>query len=148
MSINNFSFKFQQTFVLVKTYWKRPEDIFSVPFLLSSKTSSRHICKTSWKYVLKTSWGRLGDVFEDILKTSCKRLEGVLKTFLEDVLQTRLEGVLKMSWKTKNCYNEDVFKTSWKTRNVCCDIFLYLEDVLKTPWRPTNICWEGFQRIF
>ena len=133
MSINNFSFKFQQTFVLVKTYWKRPEDIFSVPFLLSSKTSSRHICKTSWKYVLKTSWGRLGDVFEDILKTSCKRLEGVLKTFLEDVLQTRLEGVLKMSWKTKNCY---------------CDIFLYLEDVLKTPWRPTNICWEGFQRIF
>ena len=108
MSINNFSFKFQQTFVLVKTYWKRPEEIFSVPFLLSSKTSSRYICKTSWKYVLKTSWGRLGDVFEDILKTSCKRLEGVLKTFWK----TYYKHVLKASWRCLGRQKIVTMKTS------------------------------------
>ena len=30
----------------------------------------------------------------------------------EDVLQTRLEDVLKTYWKTKKCYAEDVLKTS------------------------------------
>ena len=44
----------QQTFVLVKTYWRRLQDVFSVTFFLSSKTSWRHNCKTSCKHVLKT----------------------------------------------------------------------------------------------
>ena len=50
----------------------------------------------------------------------------ILKTFLESVLQIRLEDVLKTSWKTKNCYAEDVLKTSWKTRNVCWDTTMQL----------------------
>ena len=57
---------------------------------------------------------RLEDVLEDVLKTSWRRLgrrlEDVLKTFYEDVLQIRLEDVLK----DKKCYAEDVFKTSWR----------------------------------
>ena len=42
----------------------------------------------------------------------------------------RLEDLLKMSWKTKNCYAEDVLKT-------CPDDVLKTcrEDVLKTLWR-------------
>ena len=50
----------------------------------------------------------------------------ILKTFLESVLQIRLEDVLKTSWKTKNCYAEDVLKRSWKTRNVCWDTTMQL----------------------
>ena len=100
-----FIFLFQQTFVLVKTSWRRLQrNIF-----LSFKTSSRHNCKTS-------SWRRLE---EDVLQIS---LEDVLKTSLEEVLQTGLEDVLKTSWKMKSCYAEDVFKTSRKTRNVCWGI--------------------------
>ena len=53
----------------------------------SSKTSSRRVCKMSSKYVFKTSSRRLQ----------------------EDILQTRLEEVLKSSWKTKKCYANDVF---------------------------------------
>ena len=80
MSINNFSFKFQQTFVLVKTYWRRPEDIFSVPFILSSKTSSRYICKKS----SKKSW---------------RRLVNVLKAFWKRFWKTYYKHVLKASWR-------------------------------------------------
>ena len=71
----------QQTFVLVKTYWRHLQcNIF-----LSSKTSWRHNCKTSYKHVLKTSSRRLGRPFEDVLKTSWRRFKKtswrVLKTF-------------------------------------------------------------------
>ena len=44
---------------------------------------------------------------------------------LEDVLQIRLEDLLKTSWKTKNCYAEHVLKTSWR-------------HVLKKSWRQTK----------
>ena len=49
-----------------------------------------------------------------VLKTSSTRLQRNNFWSCKDVL--------KMSWKTENCYAEDVFKTSWK-------------HVLKTSWR-------------
>ena len=79
----------QQTFVLVKTYWRRLQcNIFFI--------------------------------FQDVLKTSWRRLENVLKT----------------SWKTswrrfRKTYCKYVFKTSWKTKNV----------TLKTSWKTRNVCW-------
>ena len=95
----------------------------SVQHFLYFKTSSRHNCKTSsWRGledILKTSWRRCltstswrcpGRRLEDVLKTSWRHLQDVLKTFLEDVLQLRLEGVFLTSWKTKNFYAEDVLE--------------------------------------
>ena len=88
------------------------EDVF--------KTSSRHVLKTSSTRLQrnnftssKTSWRRLP-------KTSWRRLEDLL------------QDVLKMSWKTKNCYAEDVLKTcledmSWRHALKTC-----LEDM---SWR-------------
>ena len=40
---------------------------------------------------------------------SSKRLEDVFSVTIF-CLPRRLEDVLKMSWKTKNCYDEDVLK--------------------------------------
>ena len=69
--------------------------------------------------VLKTSSRRLQDVFEIRLpKRSSRRLQDVFKTFsrrpprrLQDVFKTCLLDVLQL------CL-QDVFKTSWKTKNV------------------------------
>ena len=92
--------KTQQTFVLVKTYWRRLEDVFSVTFFLSSKTSSRHNCKkSSWRHpgdvLKKTSWKLFEDVLrrrpEDVASWRC--LQDVLKKFLEDILLLHLEDV-------------------------------------------------------
>ena len=51
---------------------------------------------------------------------------------LEDVLQIRLEDLLKTSWKTKNCYAEHVLKTSWRSlgdkQNVYWE-YLYLTNL-------------------
>ena len=82
----------QQTFVLVKTYWRRLQCkiFFCLPRCLEDvlKTSWRHKCKTSCKHV-----------FGDVLKTSWRRL-GRRKV---------------LRWRPL----QDVLKTSWKTRNVC-----------------------------
>ena len=104
---------------VLKTSWKRLEDVFSVIFFCLPrrlenvlKTSWTHNCKTSCKRILNTSWKRLEDVLQDILKTSWRRLER--------------RKVLR--WR----HLEDVLKTSWKTRNVCWDgclqnfIFLFM----------------------
>ena len=72
----------QQTFVLVRTYWRRLQEVLEDKKCFAEdvlKTSWRHFRKTYWKYVLKTSsrglgrrkllrWRRL----EDVLKTSWK----------------------------------------------------------------------------
>ena len=83
----------QQTFVGL-------QDVFNtssrhVLNFSSSKTSSRRlggVLKTSCKYILKTSWRRLEDISQGALKTSWKTkncyVEDVLKTCLEDVLET------------------------------------------------------------
>ena len=67
----------QQTFVLVKTYWRRLENVFSVTFFLSSTTSWRCFRKMYCKYILKTSSRRLEDkkcYAEDVFKTSWRGL--------------------------------------------------------------------------
>ena len=88
---SNLTHPSRQTFVLVKTYWRRLQDVFSVtsfclPIRLANtswrrledvlKTSWRHFRKTYCKYVYKTSsrglgrrkvsrWRRLEDVLEN-----------------------------------------------------------------------------------
>ena len=107
------------------------------------------------KNVLKMSWRR----FQNLLKTSWRRLEGVLKmswSRFQNILKTSLrclEIVLKTSWKRL----EDVLKTYDQDKYVGLD-----EDVLKTSsedvwvrrkyssWSrrledvfiKTNICWD------
>ena len=87
----------QQTFVFMKTSWRRLEDVFRLrlektssrrldqdEYVRLSLTSSENAFKTSWSrpiylswpYVFKVSSRRLQDVF----KTSSKHLQDVLKT--------------------------------------------------------------------
>ena len=72
------------------------------------KTSSRHIFKASSRHVFKTS-------SKHVFKTSSRLLQGnnfsSSKTFYE-MSSRRFQDVLKISWKTKNCYAEDMLKTS------------------------------------
>ena len=56
-----------------------------------------------------------------------RRLEDVLKTCLQVVLQLYLQDIFKTSWKTKKCYTEDVFKTSSRR--------------LQYIFTKTNVCW-------
>ena len=84
----------QETFVLVKTYWRHLEDVFSVTFsCLSRRTSARHNCKVSlwrcledffkrtWrKRFANNSWRRIQDVCgRCIANTSGRHLEDVLE---------------------------------------------------------------------
>ena len=83
---------------VLKTFWKRLEDIL--------RTSRRLLGKTSWRFLEdNTSW-----------KTSWRRLEDFLVRRLEDVLKTRhLEKVLKTSWR--RITKTDIFvliKTFWR----------------------------------
>ena len=76
---------------------------------------------------------------EDVLKTYLQdalqtRLEDVLKTYLQDVLQTRLEDVLKTSWKR---FGKTYCNTSWKMKSV----------TLKTSWKTRNVCWDILKSI-
>ena len=125
----------QQTFVLIKTSWRRLEDVFRLGL---QKTSSRRLDQdehirlshtSSEDVLVKTNIFvlaiRLQDVFKTfsrrLTKTSSRRLQDVLKTssrHLQDVLQRHLQYVFKMScknvFKTSSRRFEDIFKTSWK----------------------------------
>ena len=90
----------------------------------------------SWWHLCKTPWRRLEHVLrtflQDVLKTFWRCLENVLARYLEDVLKmfwTRLENVSETSWR---CL-EDVFARR-------------LEDVLKTFWRRLEDVWP--RRIY
>ena len=57
---------FPANIVLVKTYWKRLEDVFSVTFFCLPRCLE-DVLKTSWKMSwrrLETSWRRLEDVLK------------------------------------------------------------------------------------
>ena len=76
----------QQTFVLMKTYWRRLEDVFRL-----------RLQKTSWRRLLSSSW-------EDVLKTSCKNVFKTSSTRLQDVLKTssrHIQDVFKMYYQVK-----------------------------------------------
>ena len=88
---------------------------------LTSHLTWRYVLKTSSRYLCKTSW---------------RRPEDALKTFLQDFLTMswrRLEDVFKTSWKTSWKRFQNVFKTSCK--NVFKTSSRRLENVLKTSWR-------------
>ena len=65
----------QQTFVLVKTYWRRLENVFSVTIFCLPRRLEDIIARR----LANTSWRRLEDVLEDekcyaedVFKTSCR----------------------------------------------------------------------------
>ena len=64
--------------------------------------------------VLKTS---LQDVLNNVMKASWKRLEDVLKTFSQDVLARLLEDILKTLWKRP----EDVLQTDDQDEHIGLD---------------------------
>ena len=75
----------QQTFVLMKTSWRRLEDVLR---LRLQKTSWSKPIYSSCPYVFKTSSRRFQDVFQDVIKTSRHK-----------VLKTSRKYVLKTSWR-------------------------------------------------
>ena len=81
---------FQQTFVLVNTYWRRLQGVF--------KTSSRRL-QCNIFLSSKTSWRRLEDIIARRLANTSWRHLGRRKA---------------LRWRRL-----EVLKTSWKTRNVC-----------------------------
>ena len=123
----------QQTYVLMKTSWRRlwsssSEDvliktsIFALLIRLQDvfKTSSSTPIYSSWLYVFKTSSRR----FQDVFKTSCQNVLKTSSRHFQDVLKTssrRLQNVLKTSSRRF----QDVVKTSSRR----------LQEVLKTSSR-------------
>ena len=101
----------QQTFVLVKTYWRRLQcNIF-----LSSKTSWRRLEHIIARRLANMSWKRLENVLKTSCKTSWRRLEDVLGRRFANMSWRRLGRRKVLRWRRF----QDVLKTSWKTRNVC-----------------------------
>ena len=107
----------QQTFVLMKTSWRRlwsssSEDVF--------KTSTRHL-----QDVLKTSSRRLQDIFktssrllQDVFKTSSRRLQDFFKTssrHLQDLFKT-YSRCFENVFKTSSRHLQDVFKTYYQVK--------------------------------
>ena len=86
------------------------------------------------------------------LKMSSRHVLKKSSTHLQCNNFTSCEGVLKTSWKTKNCYAEDIFKMSWRhlqdvlktcledALKTCLENVLktYLEDAFKRSWRQTE----------
>ena len=75
--------------------------LFPSKHFLFSNTSCRH---------LEDVFSVTLFVFQDLLKTSSRRLQDVFKTSLRRVCKTSCNYVFKMFWKTKSV-TQDVFKT-------------------------------------
>ena len=111
----------QQTFVLMKTSWRRLSSLSSEDVLIKTnmfalalrlqKTSSRRLGQDQYIRLGYTSSRRLQDVF----KTSSRRLAKTSSRHLQDVLPRRLQDVFKTS-------SRHVANTSWR----------HFQDVLKT----------------
>ena len=120
-----------QTFVLMKTSWRRLEDVFRLRLQRTSwrrldqdehirlshtlsedifKKSSRRLGQDQCIRLGHTSSRRLQDIFKTSCQTSSIRLQEVLQKCLQDIFKTssrRFEDVLKTSCK-------DLFKTFLK----------------------------------
>ena len=90
----------QQTFVLMKTSWRRLEDVliktnmFALALRLQ-KTSSRRLQDV----LVKTNIFVLVICLQDVFKTFSRRLQDVLKTSsrcLEDIFKTSCKDIFKM----------------------------------------------------
>ena len=91
----------QQTFVLIKTSWRRLEDAFR---LRLQKTSWRHLEDVLVKINIFVLAIRLQDVFKTssrrLAKTSSRHLQDVFKTFsrrLQDVFKTSSRRIIKLN---------------------------------------------------
>ena len=101
----------QQTFVLMKTSWRRLDE---EEYILINHTSSgqdQYIC------LIHTSSRRLQDVFktpcQNVFKTSSRHFQDVFKTFsrpLQDVFKTSSKRLQDMS----QIRLEDIFKKFWR----------------------------------
>ena len=83
---------------------------FSVRYIVNFTKfyPSKHLLvfKTSWRRLKDRSWRRLQHAFR--VKVFC------LSKRLDDVLQRRLEDVLKTSWRHIEDILQDVLKTYWR----------------------------------
>ena len=104
----------QQTFVLMKTSWRRLDGVFRLWF---QRVSSRRlqdvlIKKNIFALVIrlqKTSLRRLSqDQYSHPGHTSSRRLQGVFRMFCQDFVKTSCKNVFKTS---SRCL-QDVLKTS------------------------------------
>ena len=112
----------QQTFVSMKTSWKRLEDLFRLHLPKTSLRCLQEVLIKTNIFLLiirlqKTSWRRLQEVF----KTSSWRLQDAFKTFSRHVGKTslrRLQDVFKTYSrrlaKTPSRLLENVFRTFHK----------------------------------
>ena len=78
---------------------------------------------------------------QGVLKMSSRHVLKKSSTHLQCNNFTSCEGVLKTSWKTKNCYAEDILKTCLEDAlKTCLENVLktYLEDAFKRSWRQTE----------
>ena len=113
----------QQTFGLMKTSWRRFEEVFRLrlrktssrcldqgEYVRLSLTSSKDVFKTSWsRPKTKTSSRRLAKMcsrrFEDVFKTYCKnvfktssrRLQAIFKTSSKDIFKTFSRRIIKLN---------------------------------------------------
>ena len=125
-----------RAYMLGKISYKQKIHMDPSKHWLAFKTSSRHFLKTSstrlqrnnfsssktsCKYVLKTSWRhlarRLEDVLEDEKLLRWRRLEDVLKTCLEDVLEinkmfTRISVLIHGLLRNLNQYLTNLYFTN------------------------------------
>ena len=120
-TVKNLAKEAQQTFVLMKTSWRRLEDVFR---LRLQNTSSRRLDQdeyvrlslTSSENVFKTSSGCLGQgQYIRLDYTFPRRLQDVYKTSCQDVLKTFSrcrQDVLQKVFKTSSKRLQEVFKTS------------------------------------
>ena len=116
----------QQTFVLIKTSWRRLEDVFR---LRLQKTSSRRLHQDEYICLTRTSSEMSSRCLQEVLiRTNILvlviHLQDVFKTFSrrsQDDLKTSCQDVFKRFWRRL----QDIFKTSSKP----------LQEVFKTFWR-------------
>ena len=106
------------------------EDVLKTSWRRLSSSSSKDVFKTSWSrpiysscpYVFKTSSRR----FQDVFKTSSRRLAKMSSRRFQDVFKTSCKNVFKTSSRRL----QDVFKTS--SRRLANTSWRHLQDVLKT----------------
>ena len=141
--------KTQQTFVLMKTFWKRLSSSSSEDVLIKTNIFTLHLTTTNifvlvirLQDVFKTSSGRLQ---RRLAKTSLRHLQDVSKTF-----QRRVQDVFKTSSrylaKTFSRRLQNVFKTSCK--NILKTCSRRLQDLFKTHHRVKLLLLRRFQDIF
>ena len=107
----------QQTFVLVKTSWRRLDQDQHIPL---DHKSSEDVFKTSWRHPEQdqyirhsgTSSRRLQDAFKSSSKTSWRRLEDALERCLEELLKKVFKAPWIDTFKTSSRCFQDIFKTS------------------------------------